>query len=81
VPTQKFAGTTADGGRWTADLESRRSCSIDYRLISGIPENLCIGTYLLGYENARNYDGSWTEWGNLVAAPIEKGEAKAAPTS
>lgn len=29
-------------------------------------------TYLLGYPNVRNYDGSWTEWGNLVAAPIEK---------
>jgi thiosulfate/3-mercaptopyruvate sulfurtransferase len=29
-------------------------------------------TYLLGYPHVRNYDGSWTEWGNLVAAPIEK---------
>jgi thiosulfate/3-mercaptopyruvate sulfurtransferase len=29
-------------------------------------------TYLLGYPNVKNYDGSWTEWGNLVAAPIEK---------
>jgi len=29
-------------------------------------------TYLLGYPNVRNYDGSWTEWGNLVGAPIEK---------
>jgi thiosulfate/3-mercaptopyruvate sulfurtransferase len=28
--------------------------------------------YLLGYDNVRNYDGSWTEWGNLVGAPIEK---------
>ncbi len=28
--------------------------------------------YLLGYEKVRNYDGSWTEWGNLVGAPIEK---------
>jgi len=28
--------------------------------------------YLLGYPNVRNYDGSWTEWGNLVRSPIEK---------
>ena len=28
--------------------------------------------YLLGYERVRNYDGSWTEWGNLIGAPIEK---------
>ena len=29
-------------------------------------------TQLLGYENVRNYDGSWTEWGSIVGAPIEK---------
>jgi thiosulfate/3-mercaptopyruvate sulfurtransferase len=28
--------------------------------------------YLLGFQNVRNYDGSWTEWGNLVGAPVEK---------
>jgi thiosulfate/3-mercaptopyruvate sulfurtransferase len=28
--------------------------------------------YLMGFENVRNYDGSWTEWGNLVGAPVEK---------
>lgn len=28
--------------------------------------------YLLGYEKVRNYDGSWTEWGNLVNVPIER---------
>lgn len=29
-------------------------------------------TYLLGYPRVRNYDGSWTEWGSLIGAPIEK---------
>ena len=29
--------------------------------------------YLLGYGKVRNYDGSWTEWGNMVGTPIEKG--------
>ena len=29
--------------------------------------------YLLGYPDVRNYDGSWTEWGNLVSAQIERG--------
>jgi thiosulfate/3-mercaptopyruvate sulfurtransferase len=28
--------------------------------------------YLLGYPNVKNYDGSWTEWGNMVDNPIEK---------
>jgi thiosulfate/3-mercaptopyruvate sulfurtransferase len=31
--------------------------------------------YLLGFEEVSNYDGSWTEWGNLVGAPVERGEA------
>jgi thiosulfate/3-mercaptopyruvate sulfurtransferase len=31
--------------------------------------------YLLGLGNVTNYDGSWTEWGNLVGAPVEKGAA------
>ena len=30
-------------------------------------------THLLGYPRVRNYDGSWTEWGNLVRAPVAKG--------
>jgi len=34
--------------------------------------------YLLGFDNVKNYDGSWTEWGNLVGAPIENTHAKAA---
>jgi len=31
-------------------------------------------TYLLGYDRVRNYDGSWTEWGNSVRMPIERSE-------
>jgi len=31
-------------------------------------------TYLLGFEHVRNYDGSWTEWGNSVRVPIVRGE-------
>jgi thiosulfate/3-mercaptopyruvate sulfurtransferase len=29
-------------------------------------------TRLLGFEQVRNYDGSWTEWGNMVGVPIER---------
>ena len=39
-------------------------------------------TYLLGYDRVRNYDGSWTEWGNAVRVPIEKGaETMTTPVS
>jgi len=33
-------------------------------------------TYLLGFSKVRNYDGSWTEWGNLVGVPIENPSAE-----
>jgi rhodanese-related sulfurtransferase len=35
--------------------------------------------YLLGFPKVKNYDGSWTEWGNTVGVPIEKGLGQAAP--
>ena len=34
--------------------------------------------YLLGFDKVTNYDGSWTEWGNLVGAPVERGTAAGA---
>ncbi|MBY6412496.1 sulfurtransferase [Rhodococcus sp. BP-252] len=39
-------------------------------------------THLLGHENVRNYDGSWTEWGNAVRVPIARGDEPGdAPTT
>jgi 3-mercaptopyruvate sulfurtransferase SseA len=40
--------------------------------------HLFVLKYLLGYKNVRNSDGSWTEWGKLVGAPIEREIAAAA---
>jgi thiosulfate/3-mercaptopyruvate sulfurtransferase len=37
--------------------------------------------YLLGFNNVTNYDGSWTEWGNLVGANVERGAAASAAKS
>ena len=37
--------------------------------------------YLLGFDKVTNYDGSWTEWGNLVGVPVEKGAAASAARS
>ncbi|HNM96044.1 MAG TPA: sulfurtransferase, partial [Mycobacterium sp.] len=36
-------------------------------------------TYLLGIPGVRNYDGSWTEWGNTVRVPIVAGEQPGTP--
>lgn len=33
-------------------------------------------THLLGFDKVRNYDGSWTEWGNAVRVPVAQGEAR-----
>jgi len=38
-------------------------------------------TYLMGLNNVKNYDGSWTEWGNMVGAPIETGQGGSAMPS
>jgi thiosulfate/3-mercaptopyruvate sulfurtransferase len=36
---------------------------------------------MLGFRIVRNYDGSWTEWGNLVGAPVERVAAQSAMNS
>jgi thiosulfate/3-mercaptopyruvate sulfurtransferase len=43
------------------------------RLAERSAQSWLVLKYLLGFEKVRNYDGGWTEWGNLIEAPIEKG--------
>ena len=58
-----YGGKGIDGGRDTVAY-----CRIGERS----SHTWFVLTQLLGYENVRNYDGSWTEWGSIVGAPIEK---------
>ncbi|MFQ5604122.1 MAG: sulfurtransferase [bacterium] len=53
----------------TADKEVIAYCRIGERS----SHTWFVLKYLLGYPNVKNYDGSWTEWGNLVKAPVERG--------
>ncbi|MBE7555485.1 MAG: sulfurtransferase [Anaerolineales bacterium] len=57
-----------DGKGITADKEVIAYCRIGERS----SHTWFVLTYLLGYPHVRNYDGSWTEWGSLIGAPIEK---------
>ncbi len=52
----------------TGDKEIRAYCRIGERSA----HTWFVLRELLGYENVKNYDGSWTEWGNLVDVPIER---------
>ncbi len=57
-----------DGHGVTSDKEVVTYCRIGERS----SHSWFVLRYLLGYPNVKNYDGSWTEWGNLVRTPIEK---------
>jgi thiosulfate/3-mercaptopyruvate sulfurtransferase len=58
-----------DGKGVSAEKEVRAYCRIGERSA----HTWFVLRELLGYQNVKNYDGSWTEWGNLVDVPIEKG--------
>jgi thiosulfate/3-mercaptopyruvate sulfurtransferase len=60
--------TLYEGKGVTADKDVITYCRIGERS----SHTWFVLTYLLGYPHVRNYDGSWTEWGNLVRAPIER---------
>ena len=70
-------GTFKDAGTLRGIYEEEQGLSSDQDVIAycRIGERSShtwfVLTYLLGYPSVRNYDGSWTEWGNLVGAPIE----------
>ena len=58
-----------DGKDVTPDKETIAYCRIGERSA----HTWFVLRELLGFEDVKNYDGSWTEWGNLVDVPIEKG--------
>ena len=58
-----------EGKGMTADRDIVVYCRIGERS----SHSWFVLTELLGYDKVRNYDGSWTEWGNLIRAPIAKG--------
>jgi thiosulfate/3-mercaptopyruvate sulfurtransferase len=57
-----------DGKGITSDMEVIAYCRIGERS----SHTWFVLKYLLGYPSVRNYDGSWTEWGNMIGNPIEK---------
>ncbi len=64
-----------EGQEITADRDVIAYCRIGERS----SHTWFVLTYLLGYPNVRNYDGSWTEWGSSVGVPIER-TAETRPT-
>jgi thiosulfate/3-mercaptopyruvate sulfurtransferase len=59
-------------------VDGSKPCIVYCRIGERSSHTWFVLKYLLGFADARNYDGSWTEWGNLVGAPVERGVARGA---
>jgi thiosulfate/3-mercaptopyruvate sulfurtransferase len=70
--TFKSASDLKDIYEQTAGLDPQDEVIVYCRIGERSSHTWFVLTYLLGYPNVKNYDGSWTEWGNLVGAPIER---------
>jgi thiosulfate/3-mercaptopyruvate sulfurtransferase len=67
-PADELRQIYLDENRLSPDRETIAYCRIGERS----SHTWFTLTYLLGFDRVRNYDGSWTEWGNSVRAPIER---------
>ncbi|HUQ46434.1 MAG TPA: sulfurtransferase [Gemmatimonadaceae bacterium] len=70
--TFKSAGELRDIYEGEAGLAKRDDIVAYCRIGERSSHTWFVLTFLLGYDRVRNYDGSWTEWGNAVRAPIER---------
>lgn len=68
LPAQDLVALYRDG----ADIDPADDVVVYCRIGERSSHTWFVLRYLLGYPDVRNYDGSWTEWGNLVGAPIER---------
>jgi thiosulfate/3-mercaptopyruvate sulfurtransferase len=67
--SEELRGLYENGG---AGLTSKDDVIVYCRIGERSSHTWFVLTRLLGYDRVRNYDGSWTEWGNLVGVPIER---------
>ncbi|HEX6904192.1 MAG TPA: sulfurtransferase [Thermoanaerobaculia bacterium] len=70
--TFKSAGELRDLYEKEAGLKPEDDVIVYCRIGERSSHTWFVLTHLLGYRQVRNYDGSWTEWGNLVGVPIER---------
>ncbi len=70
--TFKPAGELRDLYEREAGLKAEDDVVVYCRIGERSSHTWFVLTHLLGYRQVRNYDGSWTEWGNLVGVPIER---------